>query len=297
MRFGKDRKYTRQEDGSYVPADDPASIANVLRCTSQSFRYDMRHWEAIHITAGHDQSEEREPFTFRRDDAGSAHLRCLLDDDRRRFHVITDSGIMSLDGPIELRLFPLPTAETEIEGRLTHYPQWESSFDGEVTEERLSATLGIPADRFYWFLDRLRLPNSRGVISLDMRVYKEQIALSFDDPWMSQDFAVEHNSTSHITQYHLHIVEGPGIPDDDEREPCATIEMELPSEETPPTIMQKPAVANISIGQRAILTLASILLLLFAFSGATTYGSDQRLATFNFLAAVACLYVGFRRSG
>lgn len=295
MRFGNDRKYSRQEDGSFVPDDDPESKANVLRCTSQSFRYDMRHWEAIHITAGHDQSEEREAFTFRRDDAGSAHLRCLLDDDRRRFHVITDSGITSLDGPIELRLFPLSTAEIEIEGRLTHYPRWESSFDGEVTEERLSATLGIPADRFYWFLDRLRLPNTRGVISLDMRVYKEQIALSFDEPWMSQDFAVEHNSTSHITQYHLHIVEGPGIPDDDEREASAAVEVELPSE-APSAVMQKPAVATISIGQRTILILASILLLLFAFSGATTYGSDQRLATFNFLAAVACLFFALRKS-
>src|SRR3546814_8255502 len=57
----------------------------------------------------------------------------------------------------------------------------------------------------------------------------------------------------------------------------SAIEADLPSEESPPTIMQKPAVANISIGQRVILTLASILLLLSAFSGATTYGSDQRL--------------------
>src|SRR3546814_16724086 len=92
---------------------------------------------------------------------------------------------------------------------------------------------------------------------------------------MSQDFAVEHNSTSHITQYHLHIVEGPGIPDEDEREPILAIEADLPSEESPQTIMQKPEVANISIGQRVILTLASILLLLFAFTGATTYGRSE----------------------
>jgi hypothetical protein len=296
MRFGRDRKYSRQEDGSFVPDDDPESTANVLRCSSQSFRYDLRHWEVVHITAGHDQSEEREAFTFRRDDAGSAYLRCLLVDDRRRFHVITESGITALEGPIELRLFPLSEGEIEIEGRLTHHPRWESSFDGEVTEERLSATLGIPADRFYWFLDRLRLPSARGVVSLDMRVYKEQIALSFDEPWMSQDFAVEHKSTSHITQYHLHVVEGPGIPEDGETEEYTAVGEEANGTALSPPVRQAAPVTDISVGQRVILTFAAMLLLLFAFSGATTYGSDQRLATFNFLAAVACLYLACRRS-
>ena len=296
MRYGNGRKYIRQENGSYVPEGDSDSAAGVLRCSSQTFRYNIRHWEVIHTTAGHDQGEEREAFTFRKDDPGSAYLRCLLEDDRRRFHVITDDGTAPIDGPIELRLFPLSTDEIEIEGRLTHYPRWESSYDGEVQEERISATLGVPPDRFYWFLDRLRLPDGRGIIVLDIRVYKEQIALSFDEPWMTQNVAVEHKASSHITQYHLNVIEGPGIPEDEETEEYTAVGEEAKGTALPPPARQTAHVTAISVGQRLILTLAAMLLLLFAFSGATTYGSDQRLATFNFLAAVACLYLACRRS-
>jgi len=296
MRFGRDRKYSKQEDGSYIPEDEPDSAAGVLRCSTQSIRYDLKHWEVVHTAAGHEPNKDREPFTFQQDDPGSSYLRCLLENDRRHFHVITESGTTPFEPPIELKLFPLSTSEIEIEGRLTHHPRWESSYGGEVYEERIIATLGIPADRFSWFLDHLRLPRARGVIVLDMRVYKEQIALSFDDPWMSQDFAVEHKATSHINQYQLHVIEGPGIPKDDEPAEDLFHEDE-PATATPlPGKAMGAAAARMSIGQRSILVAAALLLLLFAFSGATTYGSDQRLATFNFLAAVVCLYLALRRS-
>jgi hypothetical protein len=131
-----------------------------------------------------------------------------------------------------------------------------------------------------------------------MQVYKEQIALSFDEPWMSQDFGVEHNKTSHITQYHLHVIEGPGIPSEEERDIGAEVgagEHELVSK--PSLAGSDPLRASgVSLPQRMILLAATALLLLFAFKGATTYGSDQRLAAFNFLAAVVCAFVAVRPS-
>src|SRR3546814_17137496 len=102
MRYGNGRKYIRQENGSYVPEGDSDSAAGVLRCSSQTFRSNIRHWAVIPKTAGHDQGEEREAFTFRKDDPGSDYLRCLLENDRRRFHVIPDVWTEPLDGPHDI---------------------------------------------------------------------------------------------------------------------------------------------------------------------------------------------------
>lgn len=302
MRFGKDRKYIKQEDGSYVPEDKPDSAGEVIRRTTESVRFELSQWEVVHITAGHEPGE-REPFMLQRDDPGSSYLRCLLENEDRNFHVINEDGVKPIFEPIELRLFPLNTNEIGIEGRLTHYPRWVSTYDEHIFEERISATLGVPAERFRWFLDHLRLPGVRVQITLHMQVYKEQIALSFDQPWMSQDFAVEYEGTSQITQYYLVAMEGPGIPEDGTpgEEPGDEYEESLEESEAP-EIARTPDTSiavsphGISIGQRLVLIVAALLLALFAASGATSYDGDQRLATFNFLAAVACLFLAVRRS-
>ncbi len=48
--------------------------------------------------------------------------------------------------------------------------------------------------------------------------------------------------------------------------------------------------------QRAILIVAAGFLLLFAFAGATGFGGSKAVASANFLAAVACLYLSARKS-
>lgn len=304
MRAFAGEKYLRKDDGSYVPSGSPDSTAQILRCTTLPLRFDVRHWELVHTVSGFDENEEREPFTFRTDDKGSAYARCLLHNEARRFHIITEDGITPFEGPIELRIFPImPGSDVVIEGRLTHHPRWQSSFDGEVAEERIAANLGIPSDRFDWWVERMRLPGSRAIISLDFRVFKEQIALSFDEDWDIQDIAIEHNATTVIPQYHLHVLEGPGIPEMKEERAAedgddgswladASDSLATPVGTTE-IVGLRP---RISWGQRLLLIVAALFFLLFAFSNLSGSAADSHFATFHFVAAVACLYIAFRSS-
>ncbi len=208
--------FTETEEGVFLPVDDPESAAGRMSAHAVSIRYAVDEWLIIEGTAapvGDPGEDQWFPVTYQ---PPAVTLRLKLKNDKRRLHSIRAEGSEPIKGDFEFFIRPSPDGSTA--GHVRHWPAKERSDPDDSEEEALNGSLAIPAERFAYIIDRLKHPGARLKLSVEMPLYKSAIAHDFDRNWYSQDLYLKHGAVTPITGYHLNVLLGPLLTEDEERE-------------------------------------------------------------------------------
>lgn len=204
--FKQGVKYEWLEDqGYYVPEDNRDSPANRLRPTSPTLRYLVTDWQIVHSTTGLDDKQERERFDLSSDAPPRTRIHCKLENDRRRLHTLGEDGIEPFTGALTLDIYGGDTTE----GQLRHWPGDAKGRD-DLDKEAITGTLLIPEARMSWLVEHLTAPKAVFTLGIKAKLWKEEIALAFDEGWMPQDIVLKRDEGTPITGYELSVTQKPG---------------------------------------------------------------------------------------
>jgi hypothetical protein len=141
---------------------------------------------------------------------------CQLRPFASSLHTIRAEGSKPLEAAFDFFIRPSPDGSTG--GYVRHWPGKERDDPDESDDESLIGNLAIPAERFAYIIERLKHAGARLKLTVEMPLYKPAIAHSFDRDWYSQDLYLKHDEMTPITGYHLNVLLGPLLTEDEQRE-------------------------------------------------------------------------------
>lgn len=208
--------FIETEEGVFLPADEPDSAAGRMSAHETSLRYAVDQWLIIEGTSAPIGEPSKDQWLPTTDQPPAATLRLKLSNDKRRLHTIRAEGSNPIEAGFEL--FVRASTDGSTGGYVRHWPGKEREDPDESDDEALIGHLAIPAERFAYIVERLKHPGARLKLTVEMRLYKPAIAHSFDRDWYSQDLYLKHNEMTPFTGYHLNVLLGPLLAEDEQRE-------------------------------------------------------------------------------
>lgn len=214
--MNREGRYVKTEQGTYVRADDPESIASEMTPHSKAFFFDVDQWTVIASTSVVSENAEKEKWAFNSDAPPSYMLRLKLHNERRTFYTLREEGTARITGDFEFDV--TESASGDGGGYVRHHQAWQAKHSDDSADEMLSGACILPKDRLVWIVEQLKVPGARLSVKLDMPVFKERIAHDFDEFHMSQDIYLLHNEQVVLNECSLNVIFGPGKTESEQRE-------------------------------------------------------------------------------
>jgi hypothetical protein len=200
MSEARSTTYQRNERGAWVPADKPDSLAEEMTNPGERIACGVRSWTVWETSIY--QRDTGDELVFDVGEHQRTRLRLELDTSRRRFHTIREEGVAPIPGGLTLDLYAITKLDEEVGGHVRH---WAPSRHNEDRNDLLGTIMVRPA-----MMDRLVAAlraDERVSIVIELRVYKQGIAQSFDEDWMPQDFYVDWEAKLPVDHFAVHISE------------------------------------------------------------------------------------------
>lgn len=208
--------FIETEEGVFLLTDEPDSAGGRMSAHEQSLRFAVDEWLIIEGTSAPVGEPREDKWLPTTDQPPAATLRLKLKNDKRRLHTIRPEGSKPIQAGFEL--FIRPSSDGSTSGYVRHWPEKDRADPDDRDDEALIGHLAIPGERFAYIIERLKHPGARLKLCVEMPLYKPAIAHSFDRDWYSQDLYLKHDATTPITGYHLNVLLGRLLTDDEQRE-------------------------------------------------------------------------------
>jgi hypothetical protein len=200
--------FQRNERGAWVPTDDPGSIAREMTAQSLLNWYPVKSWSYSEISSFGRDTDALLPS--QRGESDRKRLVLVLNTDRRRFHTIRAEGAEPIGGAFTFEVHALIGGDDELGGYVRHWPRRDDGEDGDD----LIGSINVRETMVLRLAEGLR-SGGRVAIGLQMPVYKEAIAHSFDEGWMHQNLYVPYAENVIIDAFQVRVTEEYGVRTDD----------------------------------------------------------------------------------